>query len=107
MNISVTKELEHSYLHLQETATESYEDMVLQYNEIAGILKSKIHWYGNVKQVQYVTDNLISIQEYACTTKMRGPFIHLLLESLFSIIAEARQYLLMEENFVLIPERSE
>ena len=97
--------MEERYLLLNHVPEEeSYEEEMLLYNSIPGLLRMETGWMSGVKFHRYRISGLRSLSRHLTGRKISGAQFEALLMGIFAQIREAKEYLLREDGFFISPE---
>lgn len=100
------RDIQHNYLVITDDNTEgdSYEEEMLKYNEIPGILPYKTQKIDNKQKFYYETGNLVPLTDYIKNSKLSYAQIKKVSETLLRMISDCTEYLLKAENLMITPD---
>lgn len=100
------RDIQHNYLVITDDTTrgDSYEEEMLKYNDISGVLPYYTQKIDNEQKFFYETGNLVSLTEYIKTNKFSYSQIKVVSESILRIVSDCAEYLLKAENLMITPE---
>lgn len=100
------RDIQHNYLVITDDNTEgdSYEEEMLKYNQISGILPYHTQKIDKEQKFYYETGSLIPLTDYIKNNKFSYAQIKQASETLLRLISDCTEYLLKAENLMITPE---
>ncbi|MBO4695977.1 MAG: hypothetical protein J5643_01700 [Lachnospiraceae bacterium] len=97
--------MEERYLVIENVPEEeSFEEEIMLYNAIPGLLKMETGWMSGAKYHRYRISGLKSLGRYLAGKKISGAQFETMILGVFAEIREAKEYLLREDGFWISPE---
>ena len=97
--------MEERYLYINNVPEEeSFEEEMLLYNAIPGILRMETGWMSGAKYHRYRISGLTCLTKYLSGRKISGAQFETMILGIFAEIREAKEYLLREDGFWISPE---
>lgn len=88
----------------EENEEEDFQSMMLQENEIPGLLKTKIRYIDNISHYHYDVSGKVSLQVRHEKEKLRQEDIKKLIQQLLSTIKGIQKYMLEGRGILLDPQ---
>lgn len=97
--------MEERYLYINNVPEEeSFEEEMLLYNAIPGLLKMETGWMSGAKYHRYRISGMLCLTKYLAGKKISGAQFETIIMGVFAEIREAKEYLLREDGFWISPE---